>query len=403
MLKKFYQIQEACGINITLEPNGGVRVDLACIQIQKSELTFTKKISGAKSLSELDTVFPKGIAAGINITGKGVIHKQVELAAQTGRPPFGVLFPDAKEADFYVQYFWSGKQYFISVIRRSDADKWIDKVAKIGLSPMLLGLGAFPLQIIAGQLNIYDASLIFDGYTVVRDKAGDWLSVAYDNEIQAPFPIKVGNENLDEKLLLPYAAAFQLVLPPGSERIAAQTPVLAQAFEKLNAGIQLKVQAAAVLAIYFLLLLVNVIVYTYLNGANERLSRLISRSSQSIDDQQKVSSAIRQKEATLKELGWEEGINKISLVDQLASLLPEGVTLTEASVDPMDITESRIQKSVAFTARKIRITGESEKIILVNEWMARIKTRRWVKNIALDNYFFSNERNTGQFTLIINY
>jgi len=72
-------------------------------------------------------------------------------------------------------------------------------------------------------------------------------------------------------------------------------------------------------------------------------------------------------------------------------------------VNPVDITGSRIQKAIVFSDRKIVITGYSEKIIPVNEWMARIKTKTWVKNIQLENFTYNNELNTDQFTISINY
>jgi len=102
-------------------------------------------------------------------------------------------------------------------------------------------------------------------------------------------------------------------------------------------------------------------------------------------------------------MGWEDNIDKSGLIDQLASLLPAEITWREATVDPLDLTASRNQKTMAFYTRKIRITGNSEKIIPVNEWIARIKTIKWVKNVQLDSYTFNNELSTGQFTILIDY
>lgn len=96
-------------------------------------------------------------------------------------------------------------------------------------------------------------------------------------------------------------------------------------------------------------------------------------------------------------------MNKSAMLDQLASLLPDGITWTEAAIDPVDQAATRVQKSVAFFSRRIRITGNSEKIIPVNEWMARIKTKSWVKNVQLDSYALNSELNTGQFVVLIDY
>jgi hypothetical protein len=73
------------------------------------------------------------------------------------------------------------------------------------------------------------------------------------------------------------------------------------------------------------------------------------------------------------------------------------------AVDPIDIAATRQQKKVVFSTRNIRVTGMSERIIPVNEWLARIKTRPWVKNVQLDSYAFNSELNTGQFSVMIDY
>jgi Tfp pilus assembly protein PilN len=129
----------------------------------------------------------------------------------------------------------------------------------------------------------------------------------------------------------------------------------------------------------------------------------VSRSTQSNVDIQTINDQLKQKEKLLRDLGWENGINKSALVDQLASLLPEEVTWNNISVDPIDAVSSRTQKSLIFFDRQIRVTGTSEKIIPVNEWIARVKTKPWVKNVQMDSYTFNSELNTGQFTVIINY
>jgi Tfp pilus assembly protein PilN len=53
--------------------------------------------------------------------------------------------------------------------------------------------------------------------------------------------------------------------------------------------------------------------------------------------------------------------------------------------------------------QKIEVKGISPQIIPVNEWIARIKTRRWVKGVQLESYTYNNELNTGQFILTITY
>ena len=105
----------------------------------------------------------------------------------------------------------------------------------------------------------------------------------------------------------------------------------------------------------------------------------------------------------MQNLGWDGGINKSILIDQLASLLPADVSWREVTINPIDATTSRMQKTLQFMDRKIRVIGNAQRIVPVNEWIARAKTQKWVKNIQLDSYTYNSELNTGQFTVLIDY
>jgi Tfp pilus assembly protein PilN len=215
--------------------------------------------------------------------------------------------------------------------------------------------------------------------------------------------LKVESESIDEKLLIAYAAAFSLVLANKVELIQAGVLSLEADLQKVMSEKKLKVQGFLILSAFFILLLVNFFLFSWLNSSNAKLTVQVSRSAQSTDDIQKITKQVQEKEALLRILGWESEINKSALIDQVASLLPHEITWKEAAIDPVDLSGSRSQKAITFFNRKIRITGSAEKIIPVNEWIARIKTKAWVKNVQLDSYTFNNELNTGQFIILIDY
>jgi Tfp pilus assembly protein PilN len=118
---------------------------------------------------------------------------------------------------------------------------------------------------------------------------------------------------------------------------------------------------------------------------------------------QELGEQVKKDEALLKNLGWEGGINKSGLIDQVAALLPEEVKTTEISINSVDLNASRSQKILVFYQRRITIVGTSEKIIPVNEWIARIKTRPWVKTVRMESYTYDTELNTGKFLVTIDY
>ncbi|HEY8782399.1 MAG TPA: hypothetical protein VIM16_12320 [Mucilaginibacter sp.] len=403
MLEQYYMINEATGVGITILPDGSTSINACSVTIQNNQLNFEKKVTDLNTTEGLIKHFPAKSIIALNLTGKGILQKQIERTEEINQHNFSKILPNATIDDFYVQNFISGEQSFVSVIRKAEADKWINQLIQAGFVPLMLSIGPFPVQHIISQLNIYGEEVIFYGHTIQRNEKSEWLSCQYDDSVSAPLPLKVESENIDEKLLIPYAAAFQLVLANKLEPIQAAVASLASEFQKLVQEKKLKVQGFLVLSVFFVLLLANFLVFSWLSSANTKLAEQVSRTARSSDDIQKINNQVQQKEALIKVLGWEGGVNKSALIDQVASLLPQDISWKEAFINPVDLSSSRSQKAIVFYSRKIRITGNSEKIIPVNEWIARIKTRLWVKNVTLDSYTFNSEVNTGQFIIVIDY
>ena len=403
MLESYYRFNEVTGISIILDADGILEMNICSISVSQNKLNFEKKITGLINLEALKQNIPSKAIVALNLTGKGNLIKQIEKTEEINHNNFSKILPNANISDFYVQNFISGEQSFVSVIRKSEADRWINQIIESGYVPLMLSLGPFPVQNIILQLNIYGNAIIFDGHSIVRNETTAWVNYHYDKTENAPFPIKAESEVLPEKLLIPYAVAFQLILQDKINLIIADVPELTNSFIKQVNDKKFKVQGFILLSVFFVLLLINFILFSSLNASNGKLTEQVSQTAQSTEDVQKVNEQVQQKEALLKILGYEGVINKSVLIDQIASLLPEEITWKEVAIDPIDLNTSRIQKSVAFYSRKIRITGISDKIIPVNEWIARIKTRPWVKNVQLESYAINSELETGQFVIVIDY
>lgn len=403
MLEQYHSINEAAGVSINLLPDGSMVIDACSVIVKDNRLTLEKKSTGILTIEQLAKQLPAKCIIALNLSGKGVLQKQVEKMEAVDQHNFSQVLPNANMDDFYVQNFISGEYSFVTVIRKAEADKWTGQLKAYGFTPVMLSLGPFPVQNIVPQLNIYDNDIIFNGYIIKRDDQMEWTSCKYDTSALAPFPLKLEPESIDEKLLVPYAVAFQVVLAHKIEPIRAEVPALEAAFQNLADEKKLKVRGFIILCAFFVLLLINFLLFSWLTSSNAALTSQVSRSVQSTEDIQKISGQVQQKEALLKTLGWENAVNKSSLIDQVAALLPPEITWTAAAIDPVDLSGSRTQKSIVFADRRISIAGDAQKIIPVNEWIARIKTKPWVKNVQLDSYAFNNELNTGQFTILIDY
>lgn len=403
MLNQYLHINTAAGVAITLHGDGSLAVNACQVTARHDQLDIVQKVTGIASIAELSKHLPQQSLISLNITGKGILYKQVEKITKLTQHNFSRLLPNADLQDFYVQNLVSGERSFISIIRKAEADNIIRQLQQAGFIPVLLSIGPFPVIHVLPQLNVYDPEIIFDGHVLTLDEQSHLISYKNDPSAKAPFPLKIESEKIDEQLVLAYASAFQLVLSQRLDPVQAQVETLEQAYTAVLSKKKLQAYGALVLVITFIILLVNFILFSWLNDDNTRMSYQVSRSVKSTEDVKGVQDAIKTKEQELQVLGWDGGINKAYLLDQMAACLPSEITWKQVDVSPLDINQSRVQKLLVFKDRQITLTGLSARILPVNEWMARIKAQKWVKDVQLENYTFDTEKNSGQFTLNISY
>ncbi|WP_345954233.1 hypothetical protein [Mucilaginibacter sp. PAMB04168] len=385
-----------------IQADGTPVYHLCALKVQGNQLDISDKKAGLTTIEALIKALPEGAPVALNMSGKGVLIRQIPVQ-QEGKPlDFGQVLPNAKEEDFYVQNWTSGSQQYVAVIRKSEADKWLALLAKVKPGVLMLSLGPFPVSQVQGQLNSYGEELIFDGHQVGRDAGGNWTAYHFDPVLTAVFPIKLENEKLDEKLILPYAAALGLVLAAEIPPIEATVAVLLATRDAVLRERKVTVWSIAGLGVLFILLLINFGLFSYYNGENGRLAMQAGQTAQNSAELEKLSAQIQRKEALLDSLGWEGGINQSIRVDRLARLLPPEVRWQELAVNPEEASGGA-EKPIHFQSRHVRVRGTSAQITPVNEWMGRVKILPWVKEVRLEQYNYNPERNSGDFTLIIQY
>ena len=400
MLENYSRIHHAAGLSIALQAEGDFTISACSLKAEGQQLDFEHKLAGLASLEELQKRLPAGLPVSLNLSGKGILIKQVERQDSITEAAFSSMLPNARPDDFYVQHFASGSQSFVALIRKAEADRWVTRINALGFRCLSLSLGAFPVAHILPQLSEYGEEIVFDGHQVQRDQQ-QWLSYKYQPGARAPFPIKLAGEKLEGQLVLPYAAAFQLILSTKLPLIQAEVPSLNAALTQKLKARQLQKNGMLVLGVFFILLLGNFLLFSYYERDNQRLAEQVSRTARSTTDLAALTQRISSQEALLQTLGWEAGISKSSLVDQAAQCLPPEVSWQQAAVDPA--RQNPNEKAASFARRVLRISGTSAKIVAVNEWLARLRARPWVRQAQLTEYRYNPELATGQFTLTLNY
>ncbi|PTQ92459.1 hypothetical protein C8P68_11259 [Mucilaginibacter yixingensis] len=404
MLEQYYRLNEVVGVSILLKPDGSLVIDACQIVIKKNELSFEQKLTNVASLAALAKKLPAKIPVSLNLTGAGIITKQLEQAEEITESNFSLVLPNARWEDYYIQQIHSGTQLFVSLIRKEKADQWLEQFKANELNLLMLSLDGLPILHIAAQLNLYDHDFEINGHHIKRNEKQEWIAYKKQPITPLTFALKVGNEPLPQELVLPYAAAFQLAMNDRLQAAAVQSSPLDQPLAVTIENRKVKAQGTVVLLCFFVLLLVNFFVFNAKNSANIQLSGKIGALAQATTGRDTLEKRIAEMEAEIRGLGIEQPlVRKSVLIDQLASLLPESIKLTDMAVNPTDDAAGRINKTIVFSNHLIKISGTSAQIIPVNEWMARIKTHAWVKEVQMLNYSYNHEKNTGVFTIAISF
>lgn len=403
MLKQYLRLNTVVGVSIKVNSDNSTTIQACKIRTSKNILDFEKKVTDLVSLDELKENFPTKDFLSVNITGKGVLQKQIDKVDAISPDNFELILPNAVFDDFYIQNFISGNTSFISIIRKKEAEKFLDSLRKQGFIPIMLSLGPFPVDGILAQLNIYDDSIVFDGHTILKNKANEWISYSYDIKTNAPYPLKLENESIDEKLVLSYAVAFQAVFAGFSKGIEANVTYLEDQLQVIMSKKQTRIMAFIVLISFFLVLLSNFFTFSSLDSANKSMATQLSKISNKSSDSKSLKDNIEAKEGELKILGWDDNMDKAYFIDQLAKDLPTEMSWNSIEINPVDLEQSRNLRTIQWFERSIVVSGFSDKIVPVNKWISAIKDQIWVKSVELQSYIIDQEVNKGEFTILIKF
>jgi Tfp pilus assembly protein PilN len=402
VLSSYYNINQAAGITVDIAQDGSYTINYCQVITDHNQLTIEKKFDVKDDAEGLAKKLGTKVPIALNLLGKGILTKQVAAALGDDEQDMARVIPNLNADDFYLQQFTSNDQLFVSLVRKTLAGHWINILEQQGFTVLMLSLGPFPASHMLNQLNVYESDVVFNGIRISRDTDQNWTAVEYGPAFQAPFILKIGAEPIDQQMIMPYAAAFQLVLADKLEPVKAGVDALDNRYQQITGTKKLKVTGALILGVFFILLLLNFVTLSWLNSENSRLDGQASVSANSNSDMQALTAQIKAKEALLKDMGWDGGFNKARLIDQLAALLPGEITLREIAINPPDVN-NKDSRGQHFLDQRIKLSGNSQQVIAVNEWIARIKTLKWVKGAGLDNFEFDNDQNTGKFNIIINY
>lgn len=357
-----------------------------------------KKIVEGNLVKVLESL-PRKMPVALVLSGKGIIHKNMEIAdgEEDAEKNFRLVFPSIDANDFFVQQHHQEKNYVLSIARKDWVQELLEKLKRAGIEVCRLSFGGVVALHILPQLNVYGEEVQLDGHQFVMT-GKSFQSYAYKAEAKSAFPLKVGQQAIDEEMVLAYAAAFQLLLSDKLAPIVAEVPAVNDGFDQLVGTALWKKRALIFLGGLFALLLISFTLFSHFNQENEKLLREVGAQTASADQMDLLKQQISKQEHLLKQLAWNGGYNYGFLVDEIGKSMPRALNLVSLSINDFKTEEEKTDRKP-----NVKIKGTTANLTAVNNWIFVLREKSWVKSAKLVKFQEDPENDNYQFDILISY
>lgn len=392
-------INSCIGVELKLISEGEYSCRFCLISRIKNSLDISSKKIVKGSLALVIESLPKNFPIALCLTGKGLLNKITsEDSINDDDKGLKTVFPGIDSKAFYKQVYQENNLKFFSIIRQSVVDPLLDTFERAGIKIIQFTLGPVVTSHIWKQLNIYGKEIRFDEHLFILSDEKKLSSYQYIPNTKNEFPIKVGQEVLEEEYIIAYATSFQLILHNQVDVIEADVNKIKEDFNKQIESLRLKKQGLAFIFSLFILLLLSFGIFSYYNSANERLSKLVGNNTTLKDNVEQVNQQISENEILLKRLGWNEGYSYGFLLNELGKSMPKQLVLNSISMNDFKTDE---EKTTLQT--NIKISGNTDNLSAVNNWIFLLKEKSWIKAVKLLKYHQEENSELYQFDLLLTY
>lgn len=389
---RIFRLNKIAGLELQIEADGSVMYNLVLLEKRKSLVITTFKQINIASPEELAGLIPKDVPVALTISGKGVLFKKASGNLE-GSSLLEQILPNAMPDDLYISSVKNIQQY-VFLARKDRVDTHIKVLEEKGIQVVNISVGVSQIVPLLPFLSSELREIESGGFQIqlLNGNLQDINPVGKDYK---SIEIEVGDERIPVQLLPAFGAAFN-VLALGNE---PEDTTIRKRFDtwKEKAVFQ---EAGKVLLIFFAsLLFINLALFFYLSGENSELGAKNSTVLADIRKVESLEAELKQKEKFLQEAGWIASSKTSLYADQIAATVPNTILLTELSIHPNNLSESRKEKRMIFETGKILIAGTCKDPVVLNPWLVELKKLDWVESAASKKYQYDHKKKIGFFEL----
>lgn len=391
--------KSAVGVEVIYNDDGGHCFNSIVLKSVKSSLEVIQSEVNVKQIEDLslDPMVPINLV----LNGKGIMHKFIE--AEEGASDAAILqhvLPNANLDDFYMdKHLATEDRYLVSVLRKDHVDPILEDFSKLGLYVVSASFGPFALGSVKPLLNgsESESSMIQMASHLIQYDEGTISN--YSVEDTSKKQIEIGEEKIEDTLMISFAAAFEFLFQKADERLTG-APAIQVAREELKQRKLFQVASYSALALFLVMLMVNFMFFSSYSDTHRELESQLFLSKDRLAYLSNLDQDVNSKRVLLQQLGLLTPARTSFYADAIAASVPKTIDLTGLELNPL-LKKVKPGEKPIFNTGSIAITGTSRRSTTLNGWVKLLNEMDWVHNVGVVDYQSTGNRSSGEFELEI--
>ena len=400
-IKEKYRLNDCIGISLRQEGDNlsfrccKVRLDKEQLEIDETwEITDWELIANSKHRS---------IPVALHLEARQILIKE-SSAIGLDEDQLKSVFPSYDASRFYTVQMSGESKSWIAFVRRDYITEILDRFSAAGYEVIKVFIGPFLLDNILGQLNSYSSEYSFDRHAIhIHPENKKWQQYRWGDEFENRFALKISDHPIKQQYLLPYAAAFSTLMLDYVNDYSIQVAAVEEQRQTWLEKQRFKINLVALTGLLFLLLLINTFLFSHYYQENQALEGKVSTQQSTVKDLDKLETGIKANEQLLSELGWNGGVSKAWLLDQIGYTIRHyaQITLSQIQINPQS---KGLGNTVIQQADQLVVKGNSPTLEMLNLWLRELKNNPWITKVSIEEYGNKQQDDTlDAFTIKITY
>ncbi|MGG5902626.1 hypothetical protein [Sphingobacterium daejeonense] len=405
-IKGLYELKESIGISIFLGPDGQCSFHLSYLKKTNDEIEILLN----ESFQSWDTLLEflqdyKAIPMAIQLQGRGVLIKEIPKTEEITDKFLVDVFPNFTNEGYIFTTFKGFSNDWMSLIRKELYVDILEKFNSRGYPVLQVFLGPFVSENILELMNGYSGKYKFAGHEISVDTtSGLWESYKFDPQEGRRFLLKIQGTEMKENYIIPYALAFSLLLQPYLEDYAVEDRDLVGELYEYRQKLKLKVNFIAFLSILLGLLLINALLFSHYNSKVEWMDSKSKEITLSQGELDRLNGRSMQNDSLLREMGWNSGIPKSWLINQLLSSLKgrDGLQIQRVDVNPALERRFSSKQNEKINPYLIKVSGSSLSLNQLENWTRALRNLPWVEQVEINRFVSRNDPRSNLMDFMLN-